>query len=189
MTGDFSTLTCEKCHGSSRPDPHGTRISRATRIVTGRIGKGLKDFKTSRVGSGRVRRFSTISRVGSGRVRRFSKSRGSVGSGRVKTSRNSRGSGRVGSGRVGRTRPAGFDPTREKPWYFADRGIYSLSACGASCPLMRCLPESMRFNTCNNLLERSLLQTRHHGQTQPKAALCRNNMWICEARVCFNPSV
>ena len=109
LTRDFSTLTREKCHASSRPDPHETRISRVTRIVAGRVGSGQEDFKISRVGSGRVRRFFKISRVGSGRDRRFSKSRGSsrvasrrlellagrVGSGRVKMSRNSHGSGRV----------------------------------------------------------------------------------------------
>ena len=80
MNRDFSTLTREKCHGSSRPDPHETRISRVTRMVAGRVESGQEDFKLSRVESGRVKRF-TKSR-GSGRVRRFSKSRGS---GRVRT--------------------------------------------------------------------------------------------------------
>ena len=42
----------EKCHGSSRPDPHETRISRVTRIVAGRVGLGQEDFKYH--GSGRM---------------------------------------------------------------------------------------------------------------------------------------
>ena len=54
VTRDFSTLIREKCHGSSRPDPHETRISRVTRIVAGRVGSGQEDFKISRVWSGRV---------------------------------------------------------------------------------------------------------------------------------------
>ena len=93
LTRDFSTLTREKCHGSSRPDPLETRISRVTRIVaghvgSGRVGSGQEDFQISRVGSGRV-----------------------------KTTRNSRGSGRVGSRRLeiltGRVGSA--DPTRPGP--------------------------------------------------------------------------
>ena len=141
LTRDFSTLTRENCHGSSRPDSHETRISRVTRIVSGRVGSGQERFKTSR--SGRVRRFSKSrgsGQVGSGgfqnlagRVRSgqevFKISR--VGSGRVITSRNPRGSGRVasrrlefspvGSGQLARpdsTRPARCDPTRAKPCFF-----------------------------------------------------------------------
>ena len=105
LTRDCSTLTREKCHGSSRPDPHETRISRVTRIMAGRVESGQKDSEISRVGSGRVRRFSNlagrvesgrevfkVSRVGSGPdVSKFAR----VGSGRVKTSRSSHGSGRV----------------------------------------------------------------------------------------------
>ena len=100
VTRDFSTLIRKKCHGSSRPDPHETRISRVTRIVAGRVGSGQEDFKISRVGSGRVKRFSKSresGRVGSGRE--FSKSRG-IGSGRVWRFSKSRGSGRVGSRRL-----------------------------------------------------------------------------------------
>ena len=69
LTRDFSTLTREKFHESSRPDPHETRISRVNRIVTGRVGSG-------RVGSGRV---------GSGWVKTCRNSRGSgrVGSRRL----------------------------------------------------------------------------------------------------------
>ena len=79
LTRAFSTLTREKCHGSSRPDPREIYISRVTRIVAGRVGSGKEE----------------ISRVGSGRVRRFSKSRGSVrvGSGGFQDL-----AGRVGSG-------------------------------------------------------------------------------------------
>ena len=66
VTGDFSTLVREKCHGSSRPDPHETRISRVTRIEAGRFGSGQEDFKISRVGSGRVKRLSKSR--GSGQV-------------------------------------------------------------------------------------------------------------------------
>ena len=133
LSHDFSTLTREKCHGSSRPDPHDTRISRVTRIVASRVGSGRVRKISKPRGSGRVRsgqEVFKISRVGSGRVKRLSKPRGSgrvgsggfqitrVGSGRVKTPRNSRGSGRVRTsrnftGRVGsadQTRP---DPTRE----------------------------------------------------------------------------
>ena len=94
LTRDFSTLAREKRHGSSRPDPHETRISRVTRIVAGRVGSGQEDFKISRVGSGRVRRLSKSR--GPGRIgsRHFEILAGRVGSVRVKTSRNSRGSGR-----------------------------------------------------------------------------------------------
>ena len=77
---------------------------------SGRVGSGQEVFKISRVGSGRVRRFSNLAdRVGSGQdVSKFSR----VGSGQdvLKISR-------VGSGRVS-TRPARFDPTREKPCSF-----------------------------------------------------------------------
>ena len=123
VTRDFSTLTREKCHRSSRPDPHETRISRVTRIVAGRVGSGQEDFKISRVGLGRVKRFSKsrgsvrvgsgpevfkISRVGSGRVGSggFQNLAGRVGSGQDVSKFS-----RVGSGRVGSqlTRP---DPTR-----------------------------------------------------------------------------
>ena len=110
VTGDFSTLTREKFHGSSRPDPHETRISRVTRIVAGRVGSGQEDFKIPRVGSGQE--VFKIPRVGSGRVRRFSKSRGS---GRVGSRRLEILAGRVGSvqdisNSHGSGRP---DPTRE----------------------------------------------------------------------------
>ena len=86
LTLDFLTLTREKYHGSSRPAPHETRISRVTRIVAGRVGSG-------RVGSGRV---------GSGRVgsRRLEILAGWVGSGQDVSK----------FPRVGPTRP---DPTRE----------------------------------------------------------------------------
>ena len=158
LTRDFSTLTREKRHGSSRPDPHETRISvspelwrvgsgRVRRIsnprgsgrvgsggfqnLGGRDGSGEEAFKISRVGSGRVktsrnsrgsgrvgsRRLEILTcRVGSGQdVSKFSR----VGSGRVKTSRNSHGSGRLGRvSRLDPTRPARFDPTREKPCFF-----------------------------------------------------------------------
>ena len=68
VTRDFSTLTREKCQGSSRPDPHETRISRVARIVAGRVGLGQEDFKNlvGRVESGQE--VFKISRVGSGRV-------------------------------------------------------------------------------------------------------------------------
>ena len=106
VTRDFLTLTREKCHGSSRPDPHETRISRVTRIVTGQVRSGQEDFKISRVGSGRVKRFSKSrgsGRVGSGQeVFKISW----IGSGRVKKPQNSRGS-------PDPIRPARFDPTRE----------------------------------------------------------------------------
>ena len=91
LTRDFSALTRETCHGSSRSDPHET---------ASRGSPGLW-----RVGSGRVRRFSNLAdrvglrrleilagRVGSGQdVSKSSR----VGSGRVNTSRNSHGPGRV----------------------------------------------------------------------------------------------
>ena len=110
-TRDFSTLTREKCHGSSRPDPHETRISRVTPFVAGRVESGQEDFKISQVGSGGFQNLT-------GRVKRFSKSRGSgwVGSGQDVSK-----SSPVGSGQLTRpdpTRPARFDPTREKPWLF-----------------------------------------------------------------------
>ena len=95
LTGDFSTLTREKCHGSSLPDPHETRISQVTRIVSGQVGSGQEDFKPSRVGSGEE--VFKISLVGSGRVgsgQDVSKFSG-VRSGRVKTFRNLNVSGRV----------------------------------------------------------------------------------------------
>ena len=57
LTRDFSTLTREIYHGSSRPDPHETRASRVTRSVSGRVGSGQQALKISRIGSGRVRRF------------------------------------------------------------------------------------------------------------------------------------
>ena len=104
LTRDFSTLTREKCHGSSRPDPHENCISPVTRIVAGRVGSGRRIgsgqeiFKISRVGSGRVRRFSKsrgLGRVGSGG---FQNLPGRVGSGQEVF--KSRGSGRVGSRRL-----------------------------------------------------------------------------------------
>ena len=103
LTREFSTLTREKCHGSSRPDPHETRISLVTRIVAGRVWSGGEDFKTSRVRSGRVRNISNLAgRVGSGQeVFKLS----GVGSGRVKTSRNSHGSGHVSSPNLTRPNP------------------------------------------------------------------------------------
>ena len=117
LTRDFLTLTREKCHGSSRLDPHETRISRVTRIVAGRVGSGQEDSKITRVGSGRVRpgRVGSIrleicaGRAGSGRdVSKFSR----VGSGRVKTSRNSHGSDRVSRPDLIPPRPDPRDSTR-----------------------------------------------------------------------------
>ena len=105
MTRDFSTLIREKCHGSSRPDPHETRISRVARIVSGRVGSGQDVFGISRVGSGRVRR--CLECRGSGRVGSggFQKPAGRVGSGQVKTSRNSYWWGRVRRGGSRQTHP------------------------------------------------------------------------------------
>ena len=103
LTRDFSILTHMKCHGSSRPDPHETRISRVTRVVAGRIGLGQEDLKISRVGSGRVRRFSKFrgsGRVGSRRVE--------IIAGRVGPDRDVSKFSRVGSGQL--PRPG---PTRE----------------------------------------------------------------------------
>ena len=88
LTRDFSTLTREIYHGSSRSYPHETRISRVTRSVTGRVGSTGFQTLAGWVGSGQE--VFKISWVGSGRV----------GSGRAKTSRNSRGLGRVGSRRL-----------------------------------------------------------------------------------------
>ena len=108
LTRDFSTLTREKCHGSSRPDPHKTRISRVTRSVAGWVGSGQEHFKHR--GSGRVgsEGFQNLAgRVGSGQeVFKISR----VGSSRVKTFRNSHESDRV---RPDPNRE--IDPTREKP--------------------------------------------------------------------------
>ena len=105
LTRDVWALTHEKCHGSSRPDPHETRISRVTRIVAGRVGSGQENFK--------------ISRVGSGRVGRFSKSRGSgrVGSRRLKILAGRIGSGQDGSkfSRVGSGQMIRPDPIRPDP--------------------------------------------------------------------------
>ena len=66
LTRDFSTLTFEIYHGSSRPDPHETRTSRVPRSVPGRVGSGQQAFKILQVSSGRVRMFSKPH--GSGRV-------------------------------------------------------------------------------------------------------------------------
>ena len=94
LTRDFSTLTREICHGSSRTDPHEARTSRVTRFVW-------------RVGSDRVSRLSSIAgRVGSGG---FKISR--VGSGQVGPGQDVSNISRVESGQdPTRTRP---DPTRE----------------------------------------------------------------------------
>ena len=100
LTRDFSTLTREKCHGSSRPDTE-TRILRVTRIVAGRVRKISKSRDSGRVGSGGFQNLA-----------------GRVGSGQEIFKISRVGSGRVGSGRVSwpdPTRPARFDPTREKP--------------------------------------------------------------------------
>ena len=96
LTDDFSILTREKCHGSSRPDPHETRISRGTRGVAGRVGSG-------RVGSGRVGSggFQNLAgRVGSGGFQNLA---GRVGSGQDVSKFS-----RVGSG----TQPNSRDLTR-----------------------------------------------------------------------------
>ena len=93
---------------------------------SGRVRSGGFQNLACRVGSGQ--NIFRISRVGSGRVRRFSKSRGSdrVGSRRLDILAGRVGSGqdvskfsRVGSDQLTRpepTRPARFDPTREKAW-------------------------------------------------------------------------
>ena len=66
LTRDFSTLAREKCHGSSTPDLHETRISRVTRIVSGRVGLGQDVLKFSRVGSVGSRSLEILTgRVGS----------------------------------------------------------------------------------------------------------------------------
>ena len=107
-----------------------------------RVGSGQDYFQTPRVGSGRVRRFSKSR--GSGRVgsRRLEILAGRGGSGRVKTSRNC---SRVGSGQLTRadpTRPARFDPTREKPlkYILYDSYIYSyiLRKCTWLCVVVLC---------------------------------------------------
>ena len=113
LTRGFSTLTREKCHRSSRPDPHETRSRGSPELW--RVGSGLvrrisKPCGSVRVGSGGFQNLA--GRVGSGRVRRFSKSRGS---GRVGSRRLEILAGRVGSGQSRRlvnltTRP---DPTGE----------------------------------------------------------------------------
>ena len=117
LTSDFPTLTREKCHGSSRPDPHETRISRVTQIVADRIGSGRFRRISKPRGSGRVgsRVLQNLTgRVGSGQE--ISKSRGS---GRVGSRCLEILAGRVGSGRVGSRRleiltgRARSDPTRE----------------------------------------------------------------------------
>ena len=69
LTRDFSTLTREIYDGSSRPDPHKTRTSRATRGVEGRVGStGFQISRVGRVWSGGCQ----ILRVGPGRVKRSS---------------------------------------------------------------------------------------------------------------------
>ena len=102
-----------------------TRISRVTRIAAGRVGSGQGDFKISRVGSGRV-----------------------------ETSRKSRGSGRVGSRRLGNlagdpTRPARFDPTREKPCNIQVRttrhGLYSRASNILRSRYVRVRPHTICF--------------------------------------------
>ena len=116
LTHDFWTLTREKCHGSSRPDPHETRISRVTRIVAGRVGSGQvgsgQDVsKFSRVGSGRVSgpnstrpdpRDLTRTVKSPGKYEGFSRAM-TRPAGRVTRFSKPHGSGRVGSGPVGST--------------------------------------------------------------------------------------
>ena len=63
----YGSLGPDIYHGPSRPDPHETRTSQATRSVVDRVGSGQQAFKISRVGWGLLRRYK-ISRVGSGRI-------------------------------------------------------------------------------------------------------------------------
>ena len=97
-TREFSSLTREIRHGTSRPDPQENRVSQVNRNVAGRVG------------SGRFNKFSYLAgRVGSGQeIFKFSR----VRSGRVKPSKKIRGSGR----------PVKFDLTREKPCKFCHPG-------------------------------------------------------------------
>ena len=103
LTRDFSTLTREIRHGSSRPDPHEIRTSRVTRSVASRVGSGR--VGSGRVWSGRVNSLSNVAgRVGS--CQDFSKSLGSGGVRSFKRFQNL-------SGRVGSADPSRHDSTRE----------------------------------------------------------------------------
>ena len=85
LTHDFSTLTREIYHGSSRPDPHETLTSRVTRSVAGRVMSGQQAFKSRgspglwRVGSGQ----EGFKSHGSGRVGSRGFKISWIGSGRV----------------------------------------------------------------------------------------------------------
>ena len=99
---ELSSLIREISHGASRHDPHETRISRANRNVSGRVGFG-------RVGS------TVFKSRGSGQVgpRDFQNLAGQVGSGQDMSKLS-----RVGSVQATRphpTQPVRFDLTRESP--------------------------------------------------------------------------